>query len=205
MRTVPVVALGRQYVFAQSLEDVAEFVGLQGTGHTPLPPAQLIEKWPVVLRAVQRYMRQIPTARIEERVIDNRDRSIRLMGHHVFRIAEAFLETVVDGVEYSAQLANQAPASGTFATGHEIAVYGEGVIARLPQWWDTLADKSCEGKVKTFFGMQPVAALFERSTWHSAQHARQLAAVLERFGIEPNGRLTKEDLAGLPLPEGLWE
>lgn len=205
MRTVPVVALGRQYVFAQSLEDVAEFVGLQGTGHTPLPPAQLIEKWPVVLRAVQRYMRQIPTARIEERVIDNRDRSIRLMGHHVFRIAEAFLETVVDGVEYSAQLANQAPASGTFATGHEIAVYGEGVIARLPQWWDRLADKSCEGKVKTFFGMQPVAALFERSTWHSAQHARQLAAVLERFGIEPNGRLTKEDLAGLPLPEGLWE
>lgn len=205
MRTVPVVALGRQYVFAQSLEDVAEFVGLQGTGHTPLPPAQLIEKWPVVLRAVQRYMRQIPTARIEERVIDNRDRSIRLMGHHVFRIAEAFLETVVDGVEYSAQLANQAPASGTFATGNAIAVYGEGVIARLQQWWDRLADKSCEGKVKTFFGMQPVAALFERSTWHSAQHARQLAAVLERFGIEPNGRLTKEDLAGLPLPEGLWE
>ena len=199
------VALGRQYVFAQNLEDVAEFVGLQGTGHTPLPPAQLIEKWPVVLRAVQRYMRQIPTARIEERVIDNRDRSIRLMGHHVFRIAEAFLETVVDGVEYSAQLANQAPASGTFATGNAIAVYGECVIARLPQWWDRLADKSCEGKVKTFFGMQPVAALFERSTWHSAQHARQLAAVLDRFGIEPNGRLTKEDLAGLPLPDGLWE
>ena len=150
-------------------------------------------------------MRQIPTARIEERVIDNRDRSIRLMGHHVFRIAEAFLETVVDGVEYSAQLANQAPASGTFATGNAIAVYGEGVIARLPQWWDGLADKSCEGKVKTFFGMQPVAALFERSTWHSAQHARQLAAVLERFDIQPDGRLTKEELAGLPLPEGLWE
>jgi hypothetical protein len=53
--------------------------------------------------------------------------------------------------------------------------------------------------------MQPVAMLFERSTWHCAQHARQLAAVLERFGIEPDGRLTKQDLAGLPLPEGLWE
>ena len=43
VRTVPVVALGEQYVFAQNLEDVAEFVGLQGTGHTPLPPEQLIE------------------------------------------------------------------------------------------------------------------------------------------------------------------
>jgi hypothetical protein len=47
--------------------------------------------------------------------------------------------------------------------------------------------------------------LLERSTWHSAQHSRQLIAVLERFGIEPDGRLTPQDLAGLPLPERLWE
>ena len=47
--------------------------------------------------------------------------------------------------------------------------------------------------------------MFERSTWHSAQHVRQLGAVLERFGIPPEGRLTKEDLQGLPLPERIWE
>jgi hypothetical protein len=47
--------------------------------------------------------------------------------------------------------------------------------------------------------------LLERSTWHSAQHTRQLIAVLERFNIEPDGRLTPEDLDGLPLPAGLWE
>jgi hypothetical protein len=28
---------------------------------------------------------------------------------------------------------------------------------------------------------------------------------LARFGIEPDGRLTPEDLAGLPLPERLFE
>ena len=205
VRTVPVVALGKQYVFAQNLEDVAEFVGLQGTGHTPLPPEQLIGKWVKVLRTVQRHMRQVPTARIEERVIDNRDRSIRLMGHHVFRIAEAFLETAADGVEYSAVLANAPPADGTMSNGTEIAAYGEGVILRLQRWWDGLADKSCTETLPTFFGPQPACMLFERSTWHTAQHARQLAAVLERFGIEPDTRLTTEDLAGLPLPEGLWE
>ena len=205
MRTVPVVARGGQYVFAQSLEDVAEFVGLQGTGHTPLPPEVLIGKWLAVLRAVQRYLRQMPATRLEERVIDNRDRSIRLMGHHVFRIAEAYLEAVVEGVEYSAVLANAPPADDACNTGEEIATYGEGVILRLQGWWDTLEDRSCASKLKTFFGMQPVCALFERSTWHSAQHARQLAAVLERFGIAPDGRLSAEDLAGLPLPEGLWE
>jgi len=205
VRNVPVVAKGGAFVFGQNLEDVAEFVGLHGTGHTPLPPGQLITKWIVVLRAVQRYVRQIPDERINERVIPNRDRSLRLMGHHVFRIGEAFLETVVDGVEYAVQLANIPPADGTFMTGEEIARYGDTVIARLQQWWDGLADKSCRQKVKTFFGMQPIHMLYERSTWHSAQHARQLAAVLERFGIEPNGRLTAADLAGLPLPERLWE
>jgi hypothetical protein len=205
VRNVPVVAKGDQFVFGQNLEDVAEFVGLHGTGHEPLPPEQLLTKWISVLRAVQRYLRQMPTARLNEKVIDNRDRSIRLMGHHVFRIGEAFLETVVDGVEYAVQLANIPPKDGTFTTGEEIARYGDTVIARLQQWWDGLADKSCEQKVKTFFGMQPIHMLYERSTWHSAQHARQLAAVLERFGIEPDGRLTPEDLAGLPLPERLWE
>ena len=205
VRNVPVVARGGQFVFGQNLEDVAEFVGLQGTGHKPLPPEQLIKKWVLVLRAVQRYLRQMPNERLNEKVIDNRDRSIRLMGHHVFRIGEAFLETAIDGVEYAVQLANIPPRDGTFVSGDEIARYGDTVIARLQKWWDELADKSCQQKVKTFFGMQPIYMLYERSTWHSAQHARQLIAVLERFGIEPDGRLTAEDLAGLPLPERLWE
>ena len=55
VRNVPVVSKGENYVFGQNLEDVAEFVGLQGTGHTPLPPDQLIRKWVLVLRALQRY------------------------------------------------------------------------------------------------------------------------------------------------------
>ena len=47
--------------------------------------------------------------------------------------------------------------------------------------------------------------VFERVTWHSAQHCRQMVAVLERMGIQPDGPLTASDLAGLPLPERLWE
>lgn len=205
VRNVPVVARGEQFVFGQNLEDVAEFVGLQGTGHQPLPAEQLIGKWIDVLRTAQRLMRQMPDARMNELVIDNRDRSIRLMGHHVFRIGEAFLETAAKGVEYDVQLANVPPQDGTFTSGEEIAQYGDSVIDGLQQWWDGLADKTCQQKVKTFFGMQPVYMLYERSTWHSAQHVRQLTAVLERFGIEPNGRLKPETLAGLPLPERLWE
>jgi hypothetical protein len=205
VRNVPVVARGDQFVFGQNLEDVAEFVGLQGTGHTPLPSDQLMAKWIKVLRAAQRLMRQMPDDQMNELVIANRERSIRLMGHHVFRIGEAYLETAVDGVEYATQLANVPPKEGTFTTGKEIAAYGDTVIERIEQWWNGLADKSCQQKVKTFFGMQPLAMLFERSTWHSAQHTRQLAAVLERLNIKPDRPLSAQDLAGLPLPERLWE
>jgi hypothetical protein len=205
VRNVPVVAKGENYVFGQNLEDVAEFVGLQGTGHKPLPPDQLIKKWVLVLRALQRYMRQMPTERINENVIENRQRSIRLLAHHAFRIAEAYLESVIDGKEYAVQHANVPPKDGTHLTGAEIADYGEGVIGRLQKWWDQVPDKSLSIKIKTYYGVQPMAMVFERSTWHSAQHARQLIHVLERFGIEPDGRLTPEDLAGLPLPERLFE
>jgi len=205
VRTVPIVAKGEQFVFGQNLEDVAEFVGLHGTGHTPLPPHELLRKWVLVLRTAQRYARQLPSERMGERAIDNRDRSIRLLSHHIFRIGEAFLETVVDGVDYAVQLANVPPKDGILMTGDEIARYGEQVITRLEKWWDGLADKSCRQKLKTYYGTQSMHQLLERTTWHSAQHARQLAAILERFGIEPNSRLTATDLAGLPLPERLWE
>jgi hypothetical protein len=90
-------------------------------------------------------------------------------------------------------------------TGEEIARYGDTIIARLENWWNKLEDKSCQQKIKTFFGMQPIHMLYERSTWHSAQHARQLAAVLEGIGITPDQPLTPAQLAGLPLPERLWE
>ena len=205
VQTVPVLAKGGQYIFCQNLEDVAEFVGLQGTGHTPLPPAMLVEKWLTVLRAAQRYIRQIPNQRLSERAIDNRDRSIRLLSHHIFRIGEAFLETAIKDVEYWANNANVPPEDGSCTTGEEIVAYGDGIIERIENWWAQLDDRSCQQKVKTFYGTPPMHQLFERSTWHSAQHTRQMIAVLERFGIDPDRRLSADDLAGLPLPERIWD
>jgi hypothetical protein len=200
-----VLARGEQYIFCQNIDDVAEFVGLQGSGHTPLPPPALLVKWENVLRAAQRYLRQIPDERLQERVIENRERSIRLMGHHIFRIGEAFLETAIDDVEYRVSNANVPPAEGACTTGAQIAQYGDAIIEQLATWWKQLEDKTCSQTIKTFYGTPPMHQLLERSTWHSAQHTRQLIAVLERFGIQPDGRLTADDLAGLPLPDGLWE
>jgi hypothetical protein len=44
----------------------------------------------------------------------------------------------------------------------------------------------------------------ERTTWHAAQHLRQLHALLEALGVPPHEPLSSADLARLPLPASLW-
>ena len=76
---------------------------------------------------------------------------------------------------------------------------------RYEAWWSGLDDRSLSRVLKTYYGDTVAHKVFERVTWHSAQHCRQLIAVLERMGIQADGPLTSQDLAGLPLPERLWE
>jgi hypothetical protein len=205
VRKVPVVTNGERFVFAQNLDALAEFVGVRATGHRLLPPDTLIEKWINVLRAAQRYVRQIPVERMNERALASRDRTVRILSHHVFRIAEAFLESVSDGVEYSTGITDVEPSPGECRTGPEIAHYGDAAIERLQAWWKKNPDHACRRLVQTYYGPQSIHELLERSTWHSAQHARQLTSLLERYGIDPDRRLVEEDLAGLPLPQGVFD
>ena len=203
MRKIPVLARGTEFVFGQSLEDVAKFVGVTDYRSEKLPPDVLMQKWLVVLGAAQRYIQQFPAARLDEQLIEGREQSIRNMGYHVFRIGDAFLATVREGlVDWATMSMEPAPAS--VASGADVAQYGEAVKERLRTWWTAHPDKSCASQVTVYTGVQPLHDFLERQTWHSAQHVRQLAAVLERFGIEPDGRLSAGDLAGLPLPAALW-
>jgi hypothetical protein len=205
VRALPVLYKDGKFVLGQNIEDVARFIGLSGSGLQALPPEQLIIRWILVLQAAQRFMLQISDAQMQEWVIPNRDREIWRLCYHIFRIPEAFLETAVDGAEFTAGSPTREPPPGQFTTAREIASYGESVITRLNQWWEQLADKSCQLQVQTYFGLQTTHMLYERCTWHSAQHVRQMMAVVERFGLKPDGPLTSAQLAGLPLPERLWE
>jgi DinB family protein len=203
LRKVPVLAKGDQYAMGQMLEPFAKLAGIPLGAADKLSPEQLYRKYEMVFAAGQRYARQFPVERLNERVIPHRERVIRTLLYHVFRIGESFLETW-EGAEYSAKIADSEP-PGSMRTGEDVARYGAGVWKRYEAWWAGLQDRKLSRVLKTYYGDTPAHQVFERVTWHSAQHCRQLVAVLERMEITPDRPLTPADLAGLPLPERLWE
>jgi glutaredoxin/uncharacterized damage-inducible protein DinB len=203
VKTVPVVARGGEFVFAQALEDVSRFIGRKFAAKR-LPPPELVDKWLTVLRAAQRHVQQLPATRLAERAVHSRDRSIRDLAYHVYQVPDAFLQAVENGLEDLTTTYNAPPPASVVST-RDIRKYGESVTARIERWWSQLPDKSCRQTVKTYYGERSLHELLERCTWHSAQHARQIASVLERLQIKPDGPLSAKDYAGLPMPQGLWE
>jgi len=202
LRNVPVVAIGERYTFAQNLKDVAKFVGV-ALNREQLAPEILVPRYDSILATAQSLVRQAPDACMSEQVIPNRPRLIRPFLYHIFRIGESFL-IAYEGAEYSNTLANVDPPD-SMRTGAQIAEYGQTVRDRLNTWWQHNTDRGLDKKLKTYYGEQTAHDVFERSTWHSAQHCRQLAVVLERLHIKPAQTLRPEQIQGLPLPEGLWE
>jgi glutaredoxin/uncharacterized damage-inducible protein DinB len=203
VRTVPVVARGREYVFAQELADVSAFIGRK-VDFQRLPPAALYDKWQKVLAAAQRHVMQIPAARLAERATPGRDRSVRDLAYHIYQVPDSFLQAIENGVQDLTSVYNAPPPAEVTRVEH-IRDYGRSVSERLARWWRRDSARAAQAKLQTYYGDQPLHHVMERCTWHSAQHARQIMAVLERNGIAPDGPLTAADYAGLPMPAGLWE
>ena len=203
VRTVPVVSRGRDYVFAQELADVSTFIG-RAVDFRRLPPEKLMQKWRTVLAAAQRHVMQIPRERLQERATEGRDRSIRDLAYHIYQVPDSFLQAIEHGVQDLTSVYNAPPPASVTTVGH-IRDYGRGVAEHLERWWKRDGANVEKANLKTYYGDQPLHHVMERCTWHSAQHTRQIIAVLEGFGIGAEGPLTGEDYAGLPMPKGLWE
>jgi hypothetical protein len=202
VRSVPVVSRGKDYVFAQRLQDVADFVGVDVAAGPVLSPEELVGKINHVLGAAKRYVRQIPDDKLDQK-LPNRNRTYRELGHHIFRVVQAFLEAT-EGDELVPGKFAETP-TDEIRTGEDIAVYGEDIHQRVTAWWAGCTDRAGEGLLPTYYGEQRMHDVLERTAWHSAQHVRQMMMVLEGLGIAPDRPLTADILAGLPLPEKVWD
>src|SRR5437773_11818027 len=127
-RSVPVVARGDQFVFAQAIGDVIKFLGLKVQVQERLSPDELVKKLELVLPAACRYIRQIPAEWLDK-PFRNRNRPIRVLCHHVFRIVEGFLESMRDGPALTYVRITKEAAG--LPTGEDIDRFGESVLPPL--------------------------------------------------------------------------
>ena len=201
-RSVPVLSRGDDYVFAQNIGHVVKFLGLDEATGPVLSPDQLIGRLDRFLDAALRMIPQMPDAKLATEV-PNRPRSYRVLGHHMFRIAETFIE-VANGatLEYGRLTATAPDGMQTTA---DIVAYGADVRRRLTEWWAAKPDKSGRDRVQTYYGPQTLHEYLERTTWHVGQHARQWVMLLGMVGITPDRPPDEADFAGLPMPSQVWD
>jgi len=202
-RSVPVVSRGKEYVFGQMLKDVAEFIGVHYETKPQLSPQELIDKLDMIMDAAQRFIAQIPEDKLDANM-RNRERPIRNLCYHIFRLEEAFMDVVENDVYLTRDLLNPPPPPEIRST-KDLIAYGKRVQKRLHEWWDAFEDKECAGEVDSYYGRQPLHNVLERHTWHPAQHVRQLILLLDDNGIKADRPLTDADFKGLPIPKKAWD
>jgi DinB superfamily len=202
-RSVPVVSRGDRFVFAQVIRDVVDFLHLDENAGPALSPRELHARYDHVIETAVRLVRQMPDDKLETR-LPNRPRSYRMLMHHLFQIPTAFLEMEENGgtLTYESLVVPPPP---EMRTSTAIAAFGESVRERFRAWWQRVADEDFGRSVPTYFGETSRHEMFERTVWHSAQHTRQLASLLEQAGIAPDRPLGRDAIRGLPLTDKIWD
>jgi hypothetical protein len=199
--TVPAVIVGDRAVHGWNPRGLAELFGWPSTEDERLAPHELLARLDLVLDIARQALSQVPDEHLDIKPPD-RDRPLRRLGPHIFRIAQAFLDaTASRELTYEALVGEQeAPMQSTA----EILAYADAVRERVRAWAANPPAEIWSATVETYYGPCSVADLLERTVWHCAQHVRQVHWLMERVGIEPRRPLGPEDLRGLPLPEALW-
>ena len=198
---VPVVAVGGRWVPGGVLDEVAKFLGLEQIAHPMLAPDVLSVKLDEVMAAAQRYILAFPRAKMGMTVPGREKRDMRELSYHIFAIPIDFI-TVKDGEHYTQ---GNKPIPESVQTPEQIAAYGDEARRTMKEWFAAQPDATWNRMLSTSYGNQNIHHYFERSTWHAAQHVRQLAAMLEMADGQVPDKLPESFFEGLPLPERLWE
>ena len=198
---VPAVAVGEQIVHGWNPPALAALVGVPYSDRPQLSPPELAARLDRILEATQRALRPVSAERRLTAAPD-RDRTLGDIGYHIFRLSLGFRDAAREKRFPVAWLLESTPAE--MRDGAALARYGETVRAQLSDWFAAHPGQPFSVPVQTYYGPQSLHALLERTSWHAAQHLRQVYVLLETVGLTPEQPLSDEDYAGLPLPDSVW-
>ena len=198
---VPAVAVGARAVHGWNPPAYAELLGVDFTPAAKLPAAALAARLDRILASAERAIAAVPEAHLEHKP-PQRNRSIRDLTYHLFRLSLAFVDGMDMGKLPETWLQETAPKD--LRNGAAIARYGALVRGRIGGWFEGASPKEFVRTIAVYYGPQSGHDLLERTTWHAAQHLRQLYVLAERLGVAPPATLPAHAFDGLPLPDALW-
>src|SRR6201996_4419567 len=163
-RSLPILSRGDEFVFAQNIAQVVKFLKLNEKAGPVLSPAQLHERMEMYIDSALRMIPQMPDENLEM-MAPGRPRAYGRLAHHMFRICEAFTE-VAGGKFFAAGMPGEVLDPAEMASTAALVKYGQGVKAKVENWWATTPDKEAKAEVDTYYGRQQLHEVMERATWH---------------------------------------
>lgn len=196
----PIVRRGEDWVMAVDLSDVASIANVSAEVEI-LPVDELYSRLLDFLDATNRFVSQIPKNELTTN-IPNRPRSYADLIFHIYSIPDAFISHEV-GLEL------RYPESPSWNHESIIALetYGAIVNQRLRDWYNGPGQETDWSEtVHIHYGSPTRHAFFERTTWHTGQHTRQLEWIIEnKLDRSVSSPLDKDLIDGLPMPEKVWD
>jgi hypothetical protein len=193
--------VGDRVVHGWNPEGYAHLLGVAYARPVNFPPAELARRLDGILECAERLVRAFPDRALDVTPPERR-RTVRDLGYHLFRVALSFVDAMDRGELPESWFEEPAPSDMREAVA--VAGYGSLVRGRLRGWFEDATDDEFDRIVSVYYGPQSAHDLLERTTWHAAQHLRQLYELAKRLNVTPPVPLPVEEFRGLPLPDAVW-
>jgi glutaredoxin len=95
LRSIPAVRRGTRYIYAQSLDDIAELLGVF-IDQVRMTQSELMTRWDNLLGAGKSIVLSFDEEVLRRRVVRERSGTVAELGAHVYRIVESFIRQVED-------------------------------------------------------------------------------------------------------------
>jgi hypothetical protein len=198
---VPAVSLGARVVHGWNPAGYAALLGVTYKPRAMLAPAALGARLDALLECAGRLALRIPDG-LMTWTMPSRDRSLGDLAFHAFRVGLTFADAMDTGELPEGWFREKIPAD--LVDGAAVARYGALVRGRLQGWFQGAGPREFDRDVRTYYGPQPAHEFLERSTWHVAQHVRQLHVLLVELGVDPGEPMPAHLFEDLPLPDSIW-
>lgn len=194
---MPVIAFNNEALAGVDLGPVANLLGLNYDSTPELSPKELTQRLQAFLSWLDRSVACIPLS-LHTITIPGRDRTIWELIEHMYEIARVF-ELIADGQRtFSATHALAEPKEAKEAT--QIQAELRSLITTISR-----IKVDYDRKIDTYFGDASLHYVLERTTWHIAQHIRQLIDLTKNHSNCFLPSLNEQLFEQLPMPREVWD